>query len=162
MDRTVQEDKINEYYTMIYRFSFMHLKNLHDAEDITQEVFYKYLTKSPAFECKQKEKAWLFQVAMNMCRNYWRSAWYRKSVPLDKQLEYRGEDPADRMLIEEEAKTVMQRVFELPVKYREIIHLFYFEDFSIQEVSKITGRNVSTIQTQLARGRNLLKKNMKE
>ncbi len=66
------------------------------------------------------------------------------------------------MLIEEEAKTVMQRVFELPVKYREIIHLFYFEDFSIQEVSKITGRNVSTIQTQLARGRNLLKKNMKE
>lgn len=71
MDRTVQEDKINEYYTMIYRFSFMHLKNLHDAEDVTQEVFYKYLTKSPAFECKQKEKAWLFQVAMNMCRNYW-------------------------------------------------------------------------------------------
>lgn len=156
------ETKIKEYYPMIYKFVYMQVKSRADAQDITQEVFFKYLVGNIDFPNVEKEKSWLFTVAYNQCKNYWRTGWYRKIFPIKKEIIESEKTLESEYEKKENASYVVACVAKLPSKYREVIHLFYYEDMKIEKISEITGRNKSTIQTQLDRGRKLLKKMMKE
>lgn len=154
------ELKIKEYYPMIYRFVYIQVKNRADAQDITQEVFYKFFVSNIDFIDAEKERSWLFTVAYNQCKNYWRTGWYKRVFPIKQEfLEFENTLEAQYEK-KENASYVVTCVAKLPPKYREIIHLFYYEDMKIEKISEITGKNKSTIQTQLHRGRKLLKKIM--
>lgn len=154
------EEKVRSYYNMVYRFALVQVKNRQDAEDITQETFYRFLKKAPVFVCEEQEKAWLFQVAMNLCRNLWRASWYKEILPLHEKLFSDEISPETSVLLNEEEKAVMEAVWKLPYKYREVIQLFYYSQLSIRQISELTGCKESTIQTRLARGRDLLKKSI--
>lgn len=156
------ETKIEKYYPMIYRFVYIQVKNRADAQDITQEVFYKYLTCGIDFTGEEKEQAWLFTVASNQCKSYWRRGWYKRFFPISDELPELEHTPEREYEKKEAAISVVACVARLPQKYREVIHLFYYEDMSIEKISEITGKKQSTIQTQLDRGRRLLRKMMKE
>lgn len=156
-----KDKKIQEYYGMIYRFCFIQLKNISEAEDITQETFYKFLTADNHFDSLEQEKSWLFTVAINMCKNYWRSTWYKRIIPLFEDVSYKN-GIEDEIVQKEEEGAILQTVLELPIKYRKVIHLFYYEKMSIKEIAKLTKVKESTIQTQLARGREILKKKLRE
>ena len=156
------EAKIKEYYPMIYKFVYIQVKNRVDAQDITQEVFYKYFANSIDFPDVEKEKSWLFTVASNQCKSYWRTGWYKRIFPMEEDIIEPEHTPEKEYEKKENAFYVVECVAKLPPKYREIIHLFYYEDMNIERISEITGKNKSTIQTQLDRGRKLLKKMMKE
>lgn len=154
------EATLDQYGDMIVRLAFSCLKSREDAEDVLQDVMLKMLENQPAFESGEHEKAWLIRVTINICRNRLRSPW-RRHKELDETLpEDTGNGQWEAVLKEESG--VMAAVLALPEKYREVIHLFYYEDYSVIQISKILHKKESTIRSLLHRARNLLKESLKE
>jgi DNA-directed RNA polymerase specialized sigma24 family protein len=141
------QNAIQKYTTSITQIAFNYTKNLHDAEDIAQEVFFALLTKNPVIKNDEHEKAWLIRVAINKCKNHLRSSELRLRVPLTDQMGYMPGQPNEPLQI----------LFELDQKYRIPLHLFYYEEYSIKEIAAILGKSPSTITTWLERGRNLIR-----
>lgn len=146
------EELLNVYGNDILRLSYSYLQNMQDSEDILQETLIRYIQKAPAFYSISQQKAWLFRVAINLCKDKLR---YKKS---------RGADELKEMLTEEreDLSFVWDAVKSLPVKYREAIHLFYYEGYSIKEISSILKRKENTVRSDLRRGRQQLKNILKE
>lgn len=144
----------DKYSSAVYRAAFAYCRNSADAEDITQETFIKRFQTDVSFPDDKAEKAWLMKVAANKCRDMFRSARYRyfyNSVPLDE---------AELVYETPEESAVYHAVMELPPKYRLVIHLYYYEGYSVAETAKIIGRSETAVQTQLYRARKLLKESL--
>lgn len=157
MDNT--NEKLERYYGMIYRFALIQVKIRQEAEDIAQETLYRFLRSDVTFEQAEQEKAWLFKVASNLCKNLWRSVWYsRVSGDDEERLSCNGLE--EDILKKEEAEELLNVVQSLPVKYKKVIHLFYYEEMSVKQISCILDMKESTVQTRLARGRELIKKKL--
>lgn len=160
--------KIDAYSGMLYKIAYLQLKNSQDAEDVVQETFYQYFKNNKAFESDEHEKAWLIKVTLNGCRKIWCSAWYRRTdSAVESELAAAGSMEKDGgiekdALIKERNREIMTAVRKLPAKYREVIHLFYYQQMSIKEICFVTERKESTVTSQLTRGRDLLKKYLKE
>lgn len=168
VDKEVLQEKINNYSDMLYRIAFLQLRNNQDAEDVVQETFYQFIKNKKGFETPEHEKAWLIKVTLNGCRKVWRSAWYRHIDAMpdgEAAADKAGETDAgmeNSILERERNREIMGAVMRLPRKYREVIHLFYFQEMSVKEISLVTERKESTVTSQLTRGRELLRKNLKE
>lgn len=145
-------EAIGKYSDTLIRISYSYMRNMSDAEDMTQDAFLQLIRKKPSFENDSHEKAWLIRVTINLCKNRLKTAWFRKTLPLCEV----GFD------FTEKESEVMSAVLELPAKYRNIIHLFYFEEYRINEIAAILGQKESTIGSQLHRARRLLKPKLKE
>ncbi|MGN1224254.1 MAG: RNA polymerase sigma factor [Ruminococcus sp.] len=148
METSLFQKKLTQYKDMVYRIAYTYLRNQADAEDISQETFLKFYQLSKPFSDAGMEKAWLIRVTINACHNLKKSTWYSRRAA-SKEIPELFTDPTDSLLYEE--------VFALPERYRVVILLYYYEEYSIQEIADLTGRNISTIQTQLARARKKLK-----
>jgi len=184
MDHRELQQKIDEYTDMLYKLSYIRLRNRQDAEDVVQEVFYQYLKTAPSFESQEHERAWLLRVALNACKKVWRSAWRRHQSDLFQgdlqqmdQLtgdsartegECSGEfpqtapGPEESAVRREEKRMLLNAVMSLPEKYRDVIHLFYYEELSVKKIAQVTGRGESTVTSQLTRGRELLRRSLRE
>ncbi len=145
-------ESIEKYTDMLIRVSYSYMKNMSDAEDVTQDAFLKLIKKRPSFENASHEKAWLLRVAINLCKNRLKTAWIRKTVPLSEA----------NFNFTQKENEVLSAVLELPIKYCSIIHLFYFEGYSMAEIAAILGKKESTIGSQLHRARKQLKTKLKE
>lgn len=143
---------IDTYSDMLIRISFSYMKNLSDAEDITQEVFIKLLEKKPSFQSTEHEKAWLIRVAINLSKDKLKSSYFKNTAPLE----------GDFIDITKEDNEIIEAVLMLPLKYRSIVLLYYYEDYSISEVANILNLKDSTVGSQLSRARKLLKPILKE
>ncbi len=146
------EDVIKFYSDMVYRLAFSQMKNKTDADDIFQEVFLRYIKKHPQFENEDHRKAWLIRVTINCSKKFWASSWLKKIEPLDETITFEFSEENDLNF----------ELQKLPSKYRTVIHLFYYEDLSIAEMSTILKQKPSTIRTQLTRARRKLKGILKE
>lgn len=144
-------DALSLYKDMVYRIAYTYLRNKSDAEDISQEVFLKLYLREEPFKDAESEKAWLIRVALNACCNLKKSFWQAKREDMPENM------PSSETFTTEESR-LYHAVFELPDKYRVVILLYYYEEYSVKEISDITGVNPSTIQTRLDRGRKRLKK----
>lgn len=142
------------YYTMVYRLSLLILKNPQDAEDAAQTIFLKVIEKQPSFADAEHEKAWLLTVTRNHCRDIQRSFWHKRRAD-PEQLPEPSIEPFDK-----QGGLLFEIIQTLPSKQREVVYLYYFEDYSIKEISQILNRNESTIQSQLSAARNKLKKHI--
>ncbi len=162
------QDIVDRYSDMLFKIAYIRLKNIQDAEDVVQEVFYQYLKRAEGFEDIEHEKAWLIRVTLNACGKIWRSAWnrHRDDYGLDtyEQLfaEERLPGPEEGFLEADICRRLLAAVRALPAKYRDVIHLFYYEEMAIKEIAEVTGRKESTVTSQLTRGRELLRKRLKE
>ena len=132
----------------IYRLAMLYLKNPTDAEDAVHNVFLRYMERLPVFEGSGHEEGWFVTVTRNYCKDQLRTCWYRK-VSL-------GDIP-ERMDQEKEDYQLLEHMMKLPAKYREVLYLYYYEGYSVQEMSRLLSRKESIIQTQLARARAYLK-----
>lgn len=146
------EDVIKEYSAMVYRLAFAKTGNRYDADEVFQEVFYRYVKKKPQFKDKEHQKAWLLKVTVNCSKKLLKSSWKTKIVPLVNEDNF----------FEEEHKDLHDELSLLPPTYREVVHLFYYEDMSTNQIAKLLNRKTSTVRTQLTRARAMLKKFMKE
>lgn len=162
------QEKIDRYSDMLFKIAYLRLMNMQDAEDVVQEVFYRYIQRTEGFADAEHEKAWLIKVTLNACRKIWRSAWNRhrsdEDVILSERfpVEERVQGPEESVIAADDSRLLLEAVKTLPTKYREVIHLFYYEELSIKEIGEVTGRKDSTVTSQLTRGRELLRKKLRE
>ncbi len=160
-------EQVMEFYMpMVYRIAFSRLGSAHDAEDITQDVFLKYYRADTTFNDEEHRKAWLIRCAINCTKNLVTSAWFRHRASDEglENMEENGDIPGSDGDIDkiEQKNAVMSAVMKLPEKYRTVIHLFYFEDMSVAQISKATGIREATVKSQLSRARDMLKPMLKE
>ncbi|MGN0686947.1 MAG: RNA polymerase sigma factor [Oscillospiraceae bacterium] len=160
-------EQVMEFYMpMVYRIAFSRIGSSHDAEDVTQDVFLKYYRADLTYNNEEHRKAWLIRCTINCAKTLVTSAWFRHRAS-DEGLENMTEDEdipgSDNSLDAIEQKNaVMSAVMKLPEKYRTVIHLFYYEDMSIAQISAATGIRETTVKSQLSRARDMLKPLLKE
>ncbi len=154
MKQSVNE-LIERYRDNLFAVAFHMCKNAADADDIVQETFLQYYLSGKNFDNEQHIRSWLIRVAINKAKNINHSFWRQHKVPLEEYMETLVfETPEDGELFE----TVMN----LPDKYRIVIHLYYYEDFSIREIAKTLRLTENTIKVRLMRGRKMLREVLKE
>lgn len=144
-----------KYRDNLFSVAFNVCKNAQDSEDIVQETFLRYYKSHKEFECEEHIKAWLMRVAINQAKDMILSFWSRNRIPFE---EYMLELPFET----EEDSRIFSAVMSLPRKYRIVLHLFYYEDYDIKAISNLTGVKENTVKSRLARGRKLLKDELKE
>ena len=147
-DRDSPEAVIRRYSDMVYRLAFARTGNRGDAEDLYQEVFLRYLTKAPAFTSEDHRKAWLLRVAVNCANRFHTAPWRRRTEPLSEALSV----PAP------EGEDLWEELRRLPERDRTVLHLYYYEDMTTEEIAKLLDRNPATVRSQLLRARAKLKK----
>ncbi|UUX34948.1 sigma-70 family RNA polymerase sigma factor [Fundicoccus culcitae] len=146
-------EAIETYGDTIKRICMVYLKNQADTEDIFQNVFIKYATQSPLFDSKEHEKAWLIRVTINECKDFLKSFYkshfvFNRDEVIHNQLS---------VSIDTGSNELLDAVLSLPSKYREVLYLFYYEEYSAVEIAELLNKNPNTIYTRLARSRDLLK-----
>ena len=130
-------------------------ENAADAEDVVQETLLRYHRYGKEFESEEHIRAWLFRVAVNLAKNVRRSFWRHKMVPLEEYMETLA-------FASPESESLFTEVMRLPEKYRIVIHLFYYEDYSVREISRILKISESNVKVRLNRGRKMLKQTLQE
>ncbi|MDR3050494.1 MAG: RNA polymerase sigma factor [Oscillospiraceae bacterium] len=137
------------YVDDVLRVSYFYLGDRQQAEDVCQDVFVRLLTRAPQIQ-PGHEKAWLLKVALNRCRDLWRAAWVRRVV-LGSPLECipGTDDIADYARKAE----VMEAVHALPLAFKEVVLLHYYQGFGIAEIGAMLGLPEGTISSRLSRAR---------
>ncbi len=144
---------IEQYSDTVRRICMIHLKNYADTEDIFQTVFLKYALSPISFKNEEHEKAWLIRVTINACKDLLKSAFRRRAVPLDSLTEQAA-------LLPQDDKDVLEAVLSLPKKYKDVVYLHYYEEYTAPQISQILGKNVNTIYTLLTRSKQILKEKL--
>ncbi len=141
------EHIVEKYTDLLLRITFIQMKQMQDAEDITQEVFVRLIEHKPVFESDEHMKAWLIRVALNLCRDHWKSAWYKRNVPLNDNLASFPPEVSD----------ILQTVMQLPAASRQVVLLHDYVGYSLVEIASMTGQKISAVTTRLHRARKKLR-----
>lgn len=144
---TYLKDIIDNYSDMVYKVALTRCGNVENAEDVFQNVFMKLSEKMPKFKSEEHKKAWLIRVTINFSKNMNMSAWNRRVVTLDENMEFETKEESD----------VFSVVCDLPQNYRTVIYLFYYEGYKVDEIAKLMSSTSGTIKTWLYRAREILK-----
>lgn len=132
---------------MVYRLAYAQMKNSADADDVYQEVFYRYIRKHPDFKNQEHEKAWFIRVTVNCSKTSLKSFWKTKVCELDETFK-------DVQVEKDDLSFALKK---LPKKYSVVLHLFYYEDLSIREIAEILSLKEGNVGMLLSRARQKLK-----
>lgn len=143
---------VAEYSPMLLRLACTRLRDAADAEDAVQEVFLRLLTTRPVFRDAGHEKAWLIRATLHRAADLQKAA-AKRNLPLEE---------AAQAAVPEPESALLDAVRALPEKYSAVIHLHYYEGYSIREIAKLLGVPAPTVGTRLARGRERLRQLLKE
>lgn len=143
---------VAEYSPMLLRLACTRLRDAADAEDAVQEVFLRLLTTRPVFRDAGHEKAWLIRTTLHRAADLQKAA-AKRNLPLEE---------AAQAAVPEPESALLDAVRALPEKYSAVIHLHYYEGYSIREIAKLLGVPAPTVGTRLARGRERLRQLLKE
>ena len=153
MQRREAEEYILRYRDMVFRIAFQYFKNPHDADDITQIVCLKLLGAKKEFDGEDHVRHWLVRVTINECKRLVRAPFFTRQVPLEEYMQ-------DIQMEEPEEQTLFAEVMRLPEKYRIVVHLFYYEDFSVREISEWLNISESAVTTRLSRARERIREHL--
>ena len=149
---------MEQYGTMILRNATLLLRDPHLAEDVTQETFLRAFRSIRQYEGRGTLNSWLLKIACNLCRSRMRKqAW--------KRLIFMGDAPyaEDAVSSDESQESIYLRqeiraiIGQIPYKYREVIVLHYYQQWSIAEICEHLGEREGTVKSRLSRGRQLCK-----
>ncbi|MEH7353641.1 sigma-70 family RNA polymerase sigma factor [Neobacillus drentensis] len=163
-DKEVLIDEIMiRYGQEILQLVYSYVKNKGLAEDLTQDIFIKCYKSLHTYSGKSKLRTWLWRIAINHCKDYLKS-WYNRNVVMT------DEEPANSrtkkeiveqvVIQKEEDDELIAAIMKLPIKYREVIYLFYYEELSIKEIAVLTDTGDNTVKTRLKRAKELLKERL--
>ena len=144
---------IERHADTIRRLCMIHLKNYADTEDIFQTVFLKYVLSSVSFENEEHERAWFIRVTINACKDLLKNFFRSHTVSIEEVLE----QPAE---IEQDHREVLEAVRSLPARYRDVVYLYYYEEYTAPQIGRILGKNVNTIYTLLNRAKKILREKL--
>ena len=140
----------HRYRDDVYRLAVNYTHSPAEAEDVCQTVFLKLMEQSDL--TPGKEKAWLMQVTANECRDLLRSAWWKRTVPLEDAVQIPQSQTDETIYV----------LRKLPPKYRVVLYLHYYEQYTTPEISKLLKIPTGTVSTRLKRAREQLKSMLKE
>lgn len=147
------EQVVRLYADMIYRIALHNLKNEADAQDIFQEVCLTLLTKEAPLFDDVHLKHWLIRVTINKCKNFKKSLWQQRTESLVDYL------PDGEIDVESQ---VFELIYSLPQKYRNVVYLYYCEEYTVPEIAEILRENKNTVNSKLQRARKRLRKILEE
>lgn len=156
---------MEEYGDMVIRLAYTYVKQKELAEDISQEVFISCYKNLETFRNKSTYKTWLYQITVNKCKDHFRRWSYRNISYHDfiRSVFASGDKSVESNIVDKEnQEMIFEKVLSLPIKYREVIILHYYEALSINDISDLLGSNSNTVKTRLHRARNLLGSYLKE
>ena len=143
------EALVSQNENRLYRAALSLLGDPQEAEDAVQDAFVRYLERAP--EELENPGAWLMRVLVNNCKSRLRLAW-RRVGPLPDTL------PAPAV----EEREVLEELFALPPADRAVLHLYYYEGYTTDEIARITGQRPGTVRTRLSRAREKLRRLLTE
>ena len=146
------EKAVETYGDTIFRVAYSYLKNRSDAEDVMQETLLKLYQEDGRFESEEHRKRWLIRVAVNQCRDELKRS-RRTELPLEA---------AGPLALTPEERGVLEQVAALPEKLRTVIHLHYYEGYSVREIAEVLGVTVSAVKMRMKRGRDALRERLEE
>ena len=129
------DEVIRKYFDTVYKLALSQTKNQTFAEDVTQDVFVRFIQNKDKFESEEHIKAWLIRVTINCSKSVFMSSWFKKIVPLEEDLTFDNPEKSD--------------VY------------FAYEDMSVREIAESIDIKESTVKSHLHRGRMLLKNKLK-
>ena len=148
-----REQAVERWGDLVWRLALVRTANVHDAQDVFQEVFLRYFRHEARLTSDEHRKAWLIRCTINRAKSLLTSPWRRHTVPLDT---------AAQIGVEDEYREVYSAVLALPEPYRAVIHLYYFEGLRVAEIAACLKLPEGTVKSQLSRGRALLQEALKE
>ena len=155
MNTQEYERLAEKYLDCIYRVAVNGCKNYADAEDVVQNTFVKLWERTDNFEDDDYARKWLIRVAVNECHSLWRSGWKRHTAYLEEITE-------EPVFSSPEKSSLFYAVQELPYKYRQIVYLYYYEEYSIREIGGMLKLSETAVKSRLLRARQKLKSDLKE
>lgn len=156
------EGLMRTYGNDVLRTAYMYVKDIHNAEDIFQDVFIKVNNHLHTFQGNSSIKTWILRITINTCKDYLKSAYHRKMVPMEEFIEDSivSESEFDAVERQETIHTVKEAVMALPEHYRSVILCVYYEELSMDEAAKVLDLPVGTVKSRLARAKEKLKELM--
>lgn len=149
------DEIVDKYADMVYRIALTQMKNVHDAQDIFQEVFLRLVKNIDSIQNEEHLKSWLIRVTLNCSKTNLTSAWRKHTLPLEEE--------QNQIAFEtKESSDLYQQIQKLPKKYCTVLYLFYYEELSIKEICNITGQKETTVKSQLSRARGMLKNQLEK
>ncbi|HEU5139218.1 MAG TPA: sigma-70 family RNA polymerase sigma factor [Bacillales bacterium] len=159
------EQIVEQYGKAMMNFAYTYLKDWSAAEDVVQDALIKIYDRLETFEERSAVKTWLYSITANQCKDYLRKSYVRKVLPTglrEHRMRSREGLPEEQLAQKDSTEQLAGQIFSLPVKYREMIVLYYYEDLSTNEISDLLNVNVSTVKSRLQRAREKLKSVLKE
>lgn len=149
------EKLIDLYGDELLRLCYLYLHDLQLAEDAVQEAYIRIFRGYEKFQGKSKEKTWITRIAINVCKSYLRSSWKQKVFYGDIETVQDEKQIAQEMEIKDD--TVIRAIYQLKPKYKEVILLFYYQEFKVAEIAQILDISASAVTVRLTRAREQLK-----
>ena len=152
------EEAVRLFADDITRLCVVWTQDEEAAKDCFQNIFLKLYQTEKIFHDTEHIKAWLIRVAKNECNDYHRNSWHRNVelglVPENEEGTYQGEAS------DEETERLVAALKKLPVKYREVLVLYYYQEYDTNEIADILRMSVNTVKARLRRGRKRLAEQM--
>lgn len=146
---------IPKYQDHLYQAAYAILQDPADGQDAVQMTFIKYYQLNQDFTDEEHIRKWLFRTVMNQAKDIRRAFWRKSRAQLD-------ENAAITVFEKPEDQQLFDAVSSLPEKYRIVLQLYYYEDFSVQEIAGLCKISSSAIKKRLSRGRAMLKERLEE
>lgn len=156
----ILENLISLYGNDVLRIATAYTRNSYIAEDIFQEVFIKVALNIDKFEKRSSEKTWIIRITINTCKDYLKSSWNKKVVPLE-HIETTSTTDEEKILKDENSNTIIKEILKLPLKYKEVLLLYYYQDLLTSDIAKILNIPEASVRTRLRRAREIIKDNLK-
>lgn len=160
------------YKDKVYHIVYRMLGNVHESQDVAQEAFLRAFTNIDSFDIDRKFSTWLFRIATNLAIDRIRKKkpdfHLEDQVAGTEDLTYYSQFSTDEELPEDQVvqlemqEWIQEQIMLLPPKYRSAIILKYLEDLSLKEISEILHLPVATVKTRIHRGREALRKRLKD
>jgi RNA polymerase sigma-70 factor (ECF subfamily) len=152
---------MSKYEKEVRRLIYYYVKDNSLAEDLTQDVFIKIYLKLDTFTGRGTLKSWIYSIAINSCKDYLKGWSQTRICYLGSFLGLNAcsdENIEDDVIHDYECKLLWRTILQLPFIYREVIILFYYKSYSVEEISSLLTVHEGTIRIRLHRARKLLKK----
>lgn len=151
MDSGELERLADRFAPAVYRLAYARTGSRADAEDVMQETFLRLVRARPELRDDEHAKAWLLRVAANCAGDLFRAPW-RRTLPLEEAGCLAQPAP--------EPDGTLEAVLSLPPRYRALVHLYYYEGYSVAEIAAILRKSQETVRTRLHRARGMLREKL--
>jgi RNA polymerase sigma-70 factor, ECF subfamily len=156
------ERLMGEYGDIVLKTSYLYLKDMQRAEDAFQEVFIKIYKKYGSFKGNSSEKTWIMSITINVCKDMLRSSWLKRVFLMDNLAAEKDEDAVDVKVIKGiEEESLFKEVMALSPYLKDVVILYYYQEFKTVDISKVLGIAEGTVRSRLHRAREILKNKLR-